>query len=142
MTAVPSSITERVSSNLTESENTTLCEEQSKDDKGNKNDGSDPGKISDSKMVKVCDKLIGVFLVDKPTTTDWRRLLAFSREWSNIRPHFYNRCQERADSESDPGRKHKLLRLSRKLKEVFFASFLLNTLFTLSSLLVLFSKFL
>lgn len=70
------------------------------------------------KMVRVCDKLIDVFMVDKPTPTDWRRLLAFSKEWDNIRPHFYKRCQERADAESDSGMKHKLLRLRRKLKEV------------------------
>lgn len=70
------------------------------------------------KMVRVCDKLIDVFMVDKPTPTDWRRLLAFSKEWDNIRPHFYKRCQDRADAESDPGMKHKLLRLRRKLKEV------------------------
>ncbi|KAJ6835681.1 uncharacterized protein M6B38_330605 [Iris pallida] len=71
-----------------------------------------------NKMIRVCDKLIDVFMVDKPTTTDWRRLLAFSKEWSNIRPHFYRRCQERADSEGDPGMQHKLHRLGRKLKEI------------------------
>ena len=76
--------------------------------------------LDDNKMVRVCDKLIDVFLVDKPTPTDWRRLLAFSKEWDNIRPHFYKRCQVRADSEdADPGMKHKLLRLARKLKEVY-----------------------
>ncbi|RLM80519.1 uncharacterized protein C2845_PM12G12200 [Panicum miliaceum] len=71
-----------------------------------------------NKMIKICDKLIGVFMVDKPTPTDWRKLLAFSREWDNIRPHFFKRCQERADAESNPEMKHKLLRLGRKLKEV------------------------
>lgn len=75
-------------------------------------------QLDDSKMIRICDKLIGVFMVDKPTPTDWRRLLTFSKEWDNIRPHFYKRCQDRADSESDPGMKHKLLRLARKLKEV------------------------
>lgn len=70
------------------------------------------------KMIRVCDKLIDVFMVDKPTPTDWRRLLAFSKEWDNIRPHFYKRCQDRADTESDSGMQHKLLRLRRKLKEV------------------------
>lgn len=74
--------------------------------------------LDENKMIPVCDKLIEVFLVDKPTPTDWRRLLAFSREWDNIRPHFYKRCQDRADSESDPGMKHKFLRLQRKLREV------------------------
>ncbi|POO04070.1 hypothetical protein TorRG33x02_003740 [Trema orientale] len=76
------------------------------------------GCLDDQKMIRVCDKLIEVFLVDKPTPTDWRRLLAFSKEWDSIRPHFYKRCQERAASEDDPGMKHKLLRLGRKLKEV------------------------
>ncbi|KAG2657943.1 hypothetical protein PVAP13_1KG162400 [Panicum virgatum] len=71
-----------------------------------------------NKMIKICDKLIGVFMVDKPTPTDWRKLLAFSREWDNIRPHFFKRCQERADAESNPEMKHKLLRLGRKLKEI------------------------
>lgn len=75
-------------------------------------------QLDDHKMIRICDKLIGVFMVDKPTPTDWRRLLTFSKEWNNIRPHFYKRCQDRADSESDPGMKHKLLRLARKLKEV------------------------
>lgn len=71
-----------------------------------------------NKMIKICDKLIGVFMVDKPTPTDWRKLLAFSREWDNIRPHFFKRCQERADAEPNPEMKHKYLRLGRKLKEV------------------------
>ncbi|XP_050225287.1 uncharacterized protein At4g37920 [Mercurialis annua] len=72
----------------------------------------------DENMVKVCNKLIGTFMIDKPTPTDWRRLLAFSKEWDNIRPHFYKRCQERADSENDPGMKHKLLKFARKLREI------------------------
>ncbi|KAL6877610.1 hypothetical protein ACP4OV_012825 [Aristida adscensionis] len=71
-----------------------------------------------SKMIKISDKLIGVFMVDKPTPTDWRKLLAFSREWDNIRPHFFKRCQERADAETNPQMKHNLLRLIRKLKEI------------------------
>uniref|UniRef100_M1CMW6 Uncharacterized protein n=1 Tax=Solanum tuberosum TaxID=4113 RepID=M1CMW6_SOLTU len=74
--------------------------------------------LDENKMIRVCDKLIEVFLVDKPKPTEWRRLLAFSKEWNNIRPHFYKRCQDRADSESDPGMKHKFLKLQRKLREV------------------------
>ncbi|KAM1074595.1 hypothetical protein ACFX2B_019328 [Malus domestica] len=69
-------------------------------------------------MIRVCDNLIEVFLVDKPTPTDWRRLLAFSKEWDDIQPHFYKQCQDRADTEDDPGMKHELVRLGRKLKEV------------------------
>ena len=89
------------------------------EDDGSADDGTDvPEYLSGHKMVRVCDKLIEVFMVDKPTTTDWRRLLAFSKEWNTIRPHFYKHCQERADAESDPGMQHKLLRLSRKVNEV------------------------
>lgn len=76
--------------------------------------------VDDGKMMRVCDKLIEVFMVDKPTPTDWRRLLAFSKEWTNLRSHFYSRCHERADIENDPGMKHNLLRLARKLREVIF----------------------
>ncbi|KAI3465071.1 hypothetical protein Pfo_021734 [Paulownia fortunei] len=75
-------------------------------------------QLDDRKMVRICDKLIEVFMVDKPTPTDWRRLLTFSKEWDNLRPHFYKQCQDRAESGSDPGMKHKLLRLARKLKEI------------------------
>lgn len=75
--------------------------------------------VDEQKMVKVCDKLIEVFMVDKPSPSDWRKLLAFSKEWDSIRPNFYKRCRERADSEDDnPEMKHKVLRLARKLKEV------------------------
>lgn len=81
-------------------------------------EGDNARHLDDQKMIKVCDKLIEVFMVDKTTPTDWRRLLAFSKEWDNIRPHFYKRCHDRADIEYDPGMKHKLLRLGRKLKEV------------------------
>ncbi|KAI6689363.1 hypothetical protein NL676_026191 [Syzygium grande] len=84
----------------------------------NEKDNLSDLSLDENKMVRVCDKLIEVFLVDKPTPTDWRRLLAFSKEWSHIRPHFFRRCQERADNEDNPGMKHKLLRLGRKLKEV------------------------
>ncbi|RZC83371.1 hypothetical protein C5167_046156 [Papaver somniferum] len=84
----------------------------------NGNEEGDTDSLDDSQMVKVCDKLIGAFMVDKPTPTDWRRLLAFSKEWNNIRPHFFKRCQIKADAEDDPGLKHNLLRLGRKLKEI------------------------
>lgn len=102
-----------------------LCSEESnprtdhKADVKEKDDKNDTVEsVDDNKMVRVCDKLIGVFMVDKPSPADWRRLIGFSRNWSNIRPHFYKRCQERANTENDPGMKHKLLKLGRKLKEV------------------------
>lgn len=70
------------------------------------------------KMINVCDRLIEVFMIEKPKTSEWRKLLAFSKEWSKIRPHFFIRCKARADAETDPEKKQKLLKLGRKLKEV------------------------
>ncbi|WVY95519.1 hypothetical protein V8G54_034607 [Vigna mungo] len=70
-------------------------------------DGRSREAVDESRMHRICDKLIGVFMVDKPTPTDWRRLLAFSREWDNLKPQFFARCQERADAEKDPAMKEK-----------------------------------
>ncbi|XP_078433033.1 uncharacterized protein At4g37920 [Wolffia australiana] len=100
---------------LSSSQETQEHEVESAEAEGRK---TDVDRLDDEKMTKVCDKLIEVFLVDKPRAADWRRLLAFSREWDHIRPHFFSRCQERADTEKDPGKRHMLLRLGRKLKEV------------------------
>ncbi|KAH7849878.1 hypothetical protein Vadar_024326 [Vaccinium darrowii] len=74
--------------------------------------------LNDDKLARICDKLIDVFMVDKPNPTEWRKLLVVSRNWIDIRSHFYKRCQDRAESEDDPEMKHKLSRLRRKLKEV------------------------
>ncbi|XVF36796.1 hypothetical protein REPUB_Repub19eG0088800 [Reevesia pubescens] len=99
------------------SDSLPINDEVNRDRENDDEKGSVEG-LDNRKMIRVCNKLIEVFLVDKPTPTDWRRLLAFSKEWSSIRPHFFQRCQDRADGEADPGMKHKLLRLARKLKEI------------------------
>ncbi|XXG79047.1 hypothetical protein AAC387_Pa09g0202 [Persea americana] len=117
-TSVPSDCTREHSSFPVQVDNTDAHEEFTEQDRGNEDAEPGPDCLDDNRMDRVCDKLIDVFMVDKPTATDWRRLLAFSKEWVNIRPHFFQRCQERADVEQDPGMKHKLLRLFRKLKEV------------------------
>ncbi|KAL9245041.1 hypothetical protein vseg_018740 [Gypsophila vaccaria] len=93
-------------------------QEEEISDGSNPNEKDEPDELDSHKMIRISDKLVDVFLVDKPTATDWRRLLTFSKEWNNIRPHFYQRCQDRADSESNLEMKHKLLRLKRKLKEI------------------------
>lgn len=99
------------------SDSTSENGEQTKNSEGR--DANDHIKAwDDDKMTRVCDKLIDVFMVDMPNPAEWRRLLAFSRDWIDIRPHFFKRCQDRAESEDDPGMKHKLSRLRRKLKEV------------------------
>ncbi|KAB2030594.1 hypothetical protein ES319_D05G243200v1 [Gossypium barbadense] len=116
-TAVPNDCDEEKISDSDSAGSSQINDEVTRDGENDGDKGSVEGMDS-VKMIRVCDKLIEVFLVDKPTPTDWRRLLAFSKEWNNIRPHFFQRCQERADVEGDPGMKHKLLRLGRKLKEI------------------------
>lgn len=112
----------RKSSLVAAFEGTTTVPSDCEGEKLSFSDSSEPSAINDDeddgKMARVCDKLIDVFMVDKPTPNDWRKLLAFSKEWNNLRPHFYKRSQERADSEDDPGKKHDLLRFARKFKEV------------------------
>ncbi|KAI7727645.1 hypothetical protein M8C21_003436 [Ambrosia artemisiifolia] len=116
----PSSFTvEAVVGDATSVPNDSTTDHESVNEEVHSRDDTEGGGDSgDPKMVRICDKLIEVFMVDKPTPADWRRLLAFSKEWNAIRPHFFERCQQRADEEDDPGMKHRLLRLGRKLKEV------------------------
>ncbi|KAG4200713.1 hypothetical protein ERO13_A05G230700v2 [Gossypium hirsutum] len=116
-TAVPNNCDEEKISDSDSAGSSVINDEVTGDGENDGDKGNVEG-LDSGKMIRVCDKLIEVFLVDKPTPTDWRRLLAFSKEWNNIRPHFFQRCQERADVEGDPGMKHKLLRLGRKLKEI------------------------
>ncbi|KAG6541617.1 hypothetical protein Mapa_017010 [Marchantia paleacea] len=70
------------------------------------------------KMSRVCDRLIEVFMIEKKTPVEWRKLLAFSEEWTRIRTHFYKRCKTNAKAEEDPKKRGDLLKLARKLKEV------------------------
>lgn len=70
------------------------------------------------KMVRVCDKLIEVFWIDRPDPEEWRKLLAYSEEWAKIRPHFFKRIKERAAAMEDPKKRETLFRLARRLKEV------------------------
>ncbi|KAJ1386760.1 pentatricopeptide repeat-containing protein [Sesbania bispinosa] len=86
------------------------------DEKRDDNDGT--GFLDNYQMIRDCDKLIEDFLVDRPTLTDWRRLLVLNKSWSNIRIHFFSYCQDRADSEDNLLMKKKLLWLGKKLKEI------------------------
>lgn len=115
-TTVPNKSAQEV--NPTTEQSNPVADDEATGNTCEEDKNSTPEGLDEQKMIRVCDKLIDVFLVDKPTPRDWRRLLAFSKEWDNIRPHFYKRCQDRADNEAEPGMKHSLLRLARKLKEV------------------------
>jgi len=65
-----------------------------------------------------CDKMIDLFLNEKPRSKDWRKYLVFRDEWNKYRDRFYNRCKTRADMETDPVLKEKLSALGRKVKKV------------------------
>ncbi|XP_068657405.1 uncharacterized protein At4g37920-like isoform X2 [Aristolochia californica] len=69
-------------------------------------------------MTQFCDKMIEVFLNEKPQTKDWRQLLIFREEWNKYRDSFYYRCQVRADADNDFIMKQKLVRLRRKVKKI------------------------
>ncbi|KAK1268743.1 hypothetical protein QJS04_geneDACA006468 [Acorus gramineus] len=69
-------------------------------------------------LAQFCDKMIEVFMHEKPQTKNWRKFLVFRDEWNKYRESFYNRCQARADSEHDPTMKQKLIALARKVKKI------------------------
>ncbi|KAI3451850.1 hypothetical protein Pfo_008515 [Paulownia fortunei] len=69
-------------------------------------------------ITQFCDKIIDVFLNEKPKSKDWKRYLIFRDEWDKYRERFYNRCKMRADAENDSQMKQKLIDLSRKVRKI------------------------
>ncbi|KAL6227595.1 hypothetical protein ACLB2K_001552 [Fragaria x ananassa] len=69
-------------------------------------------------VTQFCDKIIDVFLNEKPRVKEWRRYLVFREEWKKYRDCFYNRCRNRADAESDATVKAKLVSMGRKVKKI------------------------
>ncbi|KAF5206011.1 endoribonuclease E-like protein [Thalictrum thalictroides] len=69
-------------------------------------------------ITQFCDKIIDVFLNDKPLPKDWRKLLVFREEWNKYRESFYNQCRSRADREDDPSMRQKLVVLGKKVKKI------------------------
>ncbi|MQL87280.1 hypothetical protein Taro_019796 [Colocasia esculenta] len=69
-------------------------------------------------MAQFCDKMIQVFLYEKPQSKDWRKLLVFRDEWTKYKQNFYQQLQVRADMEKDMTMRQKLLSLSRKIKKI------------------------
>ncbi|TYJ14157.1 hypothetical protein E1A91_A10G099000v1 [Gossypium mustelinum] len=68
-------------------------------------------------MTQFCDKIIDVFLTEKPRVKDWKKYLILREEWSKYREIFYNRCRIRADKEIDPTMKQKLVSLENKIDD-------------------------
>ena len=69
-------------------------------------------------MTELCDKMIHVFLHEKPRPKDWRKLLVFRDEWKKYRQSFYRRLQVREQAESDAAAKQKLASLAEKIRKV------------------------
>lgn len=69
-------------------------------------------------ITQFCDKIIDVFLNEKPKSKDWKKYLIFRDEWCRYRERFYNRCKMRANAENDSQMKQKLIDLSRKVRKV------------------------
>lgn len=85
-------------------------------------------------MAQFCDKVIDMFLNEKPKPKDWKKYLVFREEWKKYRGRFYTRCQTRADAENDPAIKEKYISLARKVKKVHLFVFLLHLcIFSLSA---------
>lgn len=68
-------------------------------------------------MTQFCDKIIDVFLKEKPRVKEWRKYLVFREEWNKYRKSFYKRCQTRVDEENDPAMKQKLISLLSRVKK-------------------------
>ncbi|CAL5369294.1 unnamed protein product [Camellia sinensis] len=69
-------------------------------------------------ITQFCDKIIDLFLIEKPKSKDWRKYLVFREEWKKYRDSFYNRCKSRAHAENDSQMKQKLTALARKVKKI------------------------
>ncbi|KAK9848032.1 hypothetical protein WJX84_010233, partial [Apatococcus fuscideae] len=64
----------------------------------------------------VCDKLIEVFSSRK--LEEWRKLIAYSRQWSSLSDSVFSRILERAQQAETPDEKLALQRLHRRLTSV------------------------
>ncbi|KAF8012337.1 hypothetical protein BT93_I0474 [Corymbia citriodora subsp. variegata] len=69
-------------------------------------------------VAQFCDRIIDVFLNEKPRVKEWRKFLVFREEWNKYRECFYSRCRSRADVEDDLSLKQKYIALSRKVKKI------------------------
>ncbi|KAH8503906.1 hypothetical protein H0E87_014956 [Populus deltoides] len=69
-------------------------------------------------MTQFCDKVIDVFLNEKPRVKEWRKYLVFREEWNKYKESFYTRCKTRADRETDPTMKQRLISLASKVIKI------------------------
>ncbi|XP_021740024.1 uncharacterized protein At4g37920, chloroplastic-like [Chenopodium quinoa] len=81
-------------------------------------DEADVDVVEGLTMTQFCDKMIDLFINEKPRSKDWKKYLCFREEWKKYRDKFYSRCRTRADMETDPVLKRKLSSLGRKVKKI------------------------
>lgn len=81
-------------------------------------DEADVDVVEGLTMTQFCDKMIDLFITEKPRSKDWKKYLCFREEWKKYSDRFYSRCRTRADMETDPVLKRKLSSLGRKVKKI------------------------
>ncbi|WMV16943.1 hypothetical protein MTR67_010328 [Solanum verrucosum] len=69
-------------------------------------------------ITQFCDKMIDLFLYEKPKSKDWRKYIVFREEWRKYGDRFYSRCRTRADTVVDSQMKEKLISLARKVRKI------------------------
>ncbi|KAH0900528.1 hypothetical protein HID58_040031 [Brassica napus] len=69
-------------------------------------------------MAQFCDKIIDLFLNEKPKVKEWKKYLVLRDEWNKYSLNFYKRCRTRADTETDPLLKQRLVSLESKVKKI------------------------
>ncbi|PKI42076.1 hypothetical protein CRG98_037529 [Punica granatum] len=69
-------------------------------------------------VTEFCDKMIDLFLNEKPRVKEWKKYLVFREEWRKYKESFYSRCHSRANSAGDPVMSQKLISLQRKVKKI------------------------
>ncbi|KAJ4840428.1 hypothetical protein Tsubulata_009269 [Turnera subulata] len=74
--------------------------------------------VGDYTMTQIADKAIDVFMNVKPRVKEWRKSLVYREDWNKCRERFYSRCQSRADAETDPIMKERLMTLASKVKRI------------------------
>ncbi|GAB2232016.1 hypothetical protein Drorol1_Dr00011036 [Drosera rotundifolia] len=69
-------------------------------------------------MTQLCDKMIDLFLNEKPKSKEWRKYLVFREEWKKYRDRFYDRCRVRSEAEEDRVLGQKIGSLGKKVKKI------------------------
>ncbi|EPS64775.1 hypothetical protein M569_10004 [Genlisea aurea] len=81
-------------------------------------EGADVEVAEGFTMNQFMDKVIDVFMNEKPRSKHWKKYLILRDEWIKYRDRFYSRCKIRADEATDSETKQNLVELSRRVKKI------------------------